>query len=68
MSLASVASQDHGHSQAGREAGSLDGFTVPVCTFLDSEGGKQVGRMRLTARAFGLQCYPHCRTSRKYIR
>lgn len=70
MSLATVASQDHGHSQAvvavwpgGRELRWLCRTCVPI--FGQRLGGKQVGRMRHIARVLGCS-YLHCRTSRKY--
>lgn len=40
---------------AGRQGG-LEGFTLPVCEREGRGGGKQVCRMRLTARGFRLQC------------
>lgn len=58
MSLATVASQDHGHSQAvvavwpgGRELRWL--YRTCVHIFGTRLGGKQVGRMRHTARILG---------------
>lgn len=71
MSLASVASQDHGQSQAG-ERGWPGGrelrWLYSTCEhilypflflfFWDREGGKQVGRMELAARGFWAAALP----------
>lgn len=57
MSLASVASEDHGQSQAG-VAGWPGGrelrWLYSTCVHIFGQtGGKQVGRINLTARVLG---------------
>lgn len=72
MSLASVASQDHGHSQAGvagwpggRVLRWLYSTCVHIFLFFGQTGGKQVGTLKLTARILG--CSVTCTLGNAYL-